>query len=164
VLASIRKAVQALSPKEPKSSIDSSTKYYVAIGEAMNHTGRSDKQLDPVVRSAMQRAAARLRIFAVAPAGETARAAKQVMGSHKTLKAYFLLPKVLDPKYQSGDLRVAIEVTMFTYPTRALLGTYSLSLTQRSVPSKDPSAEAELVQMAAETAMEKFAGHVQSLP
>ncbi len=45
---------------------------------------------------------------------------------------------------------------MFSYPDKALLGSYSTKLTEPGVSSPDRDSENELIKTAAERALEKF--------
>jgi hypothetical protein len=164
VKSSIKKAlsqIQAGDSSEP--AITSSTKYYVAIGKIIDKSGRDGKEVESIVRKTMSKAAGAMDGYAVAPAGEKEADAKKRIAKFKQLKAYMLSPKVAEPKYTDGNLVVKIEVAIFTYPGKALKGTIPVKLTQQDVSSKDPSSEDELIRMAAERAIEKFAENVERI-
>ena len=157
VKASIKKAIGLVAPAgSAEPAITSSTRYYLAIGKTTDKTGRNGSEVDGIVRAAMLRTAAGIEGYAVAPDGETAPQAKKRLGKFKKLKAFFFLPRVASPKYADSNLTVKLEVAVFTYPDKALRGTYSVNFTQENVSSQDTEAENDLIRIAAERAVEKF--------
>lgn len=141
-------------------TITHDTHYYIAIGKTTDHTGRSGSEVDDMVRRSMSQAAASLDGYAVAPKGETKSQARKRLAKYPQLKAFYLSAKVLKPRYSGGNLKVKVEVAIFSYPGKALKGTIPVSLTQQDVPSKDTSSEDQLIKMAASRAVEKFANNV----
>lgn len=159
VKTSIERALARLGGSGP--TIDSSTKYYVAIGTAGNDSNAKDAPSR--VRSAMESAAKALGGYAVAPEGESPTQAKALLSKHSSVKGFYLAPKVAKPKYQDGKLTISLSVAMLSYPDKVMLGQFSVKLTQEGVSSTDAQAEEELVTMAAESAMQKFAKHAAQL-
>jgi hypothetical protein len=157
VKATIKKAMKAVgSESADEPVISSSTKYYVLIGKTTDKTGRGDGEVDGMVRKAMSKVATSLDGYALAPASETAGQAKKRFDKWKKLKGIYLLPKVSEPKYVGGKLTVRVEVSIFTYPGKALKGSVAVPLTQEGVSSRDTEAETELIKMASERVLEKF--------
>jgi hypothetical protein len=74
------------------------------------------------------------------------------------VKAFFLSPSVSPPDYANGNLKVKIEVAMLTYPDKNLIGSFSVNLTEPGVSPGSTENENELIRMAAERAIDKFAG------
>ncbi len=142
-------------------TIDSSTKYYVAIGPAGNDSNAADAS--ERVRRAMESAAKSLGGYVIAPEKESPAQAKTLLGKHSGVKAFYLAPKVAKPRYQDGKLTISLSVAMLTYPDKVMLGQFSVKLTQEGVSSTDPQAEQELISMAAESALQKFAKHAPQL-
>jgi hypothetical protein len=136
-------------------AITASTKYYIAI-EVTDKSGRAGGEVAGLVRQGMAKAAGNLPAVALAPAGESSGQAEKVMAAHPGLRGFLLSTKVKEPKYAGGNLKVVIEVAIFTYPGRALKGTFPIGLTQQGVSSQDTASENQLFGMAAERAMEKF--------
>lgn len=162
VKSAIKKALdQIKSGSEP--AITSSTRYYVAIGKTTDKTGRSGGDVDGLVRAAMRGAAADLDGYVLAPATETASQATKRLAKYKSIKAFYLSAKVLQPKYSGGNLTVKIELAIFTYPGKALKGTLTKRLTQQGVDSQDADSENALIKMAAERAMKQFAATAERL-
>ncbi|HLV67902.1 MAG TPA: HEAT repeat domain-containing protein [Polyangiaceae bacterium] len=134
-----------------------STRYYIAIAKLTDRTGRPEGELDRRVRRAMMSAGADLGTFAFAPLNETPAQGKQRMRKHASLRGFYLMPRLPAFEYSASGLTVKLEVAMFSYPERSLIGSYSVRLTQPDVEGRDPESENELVAMAAERALEKFA-------
>jgi hypothetical protein len=132
------------------------SKFYVAIGKTSDKSGRSGDGVDRLVRSAMVSAAGPLGIV-IAPATETPDDAKRRLAPRKGVRAFYFSPRVTPFDYADGNLKVRLEIAFFTYPDKALLGNFAVPLTQEGVPSRDTTSEDELLQMAAERAMEKLA-------
>ena len=158
VLASIKKAIGLVKVTPSAPVLSSSTKYYLAIGKVSDKTGRNGKELEGMVRGAMSQTASSIEGYAVAPEDESAAQAKQKLGKFKNVKAaFYLLPKLNPPSYTNGDLMVKVEVTVFSYPAKAMKGSFSVKLTQQDVGDKDTGAETELIVSTAQRAVEKFA-------
>jgi hypothetical protein len=136
-------------------AIGPSTKFYISIGKTTDKSGRSGDGVDHMVHSSMIGAAAPLNV-AIAPDGESAADAKKVLAVHKGVKAFYLSPRIGPIEYGPDTLKVRIEIAIFTYPDKALLGNFAVPLTQQGVSGKDTASEDDLVKMAAERAMQKF--------
>jgi hypothetical protein len=134
----------------------SETKYYLAIGKTNDKTGRAGDEIDGIVHGAMAAAASALPMFAVAPSGETLADAKRRLAGHGSVKSYFLSPRITAPDYSGGNLTVKLEIAMFSYPDRSLLGNYTTKLTEPGVSSGDRDSENDLIKTAAERALDKF--------
>ncbi|MFO7180516.1 MAG: HEAT repeat domain-containing protein [Pseudomonadota bacterium] len=143
--------------------ITESTRYYIAIAKLTDKTGRPEGELDRRVRRAMMSAGTELGIFAFAPVNETPEQGKQRLRKHSSLRGFYLMPRLPAFEYSTSGLTVKLEVAMFSYPERSLIGSYSVRLTQPGVEGRDPESENELVAMAAERALEKFAKLAASL-
>ena len=155
VRAVIQNAIERLEGAEEAPVFTDATQYYVAV-EIADKSGREGGDVAEVVRSAMAKAAGRMPSVALAPKGEAAPQATKVLGEHQSVTGYLLSTKIQPPKYTGGALKVKVEVAIFTYPARALKGSYGVGLTQPGVSSPDVPSENELYQAAAERVMEKF--------
>jgi len=140
------------------------TKYYVAIGKISDKTGRSGDEVDAIVHRAMVSAAAALPAFTLAPPNEALPDAKRRLVGHSGVKPVFLSPRVPVPDYSGGNLTIRIEVAMFSYPDKSLLGSYTTKLTQQGVSSPDKDTEDELIRDTAARAFEKFTIAAARLP
>jgi hypothetical protein len=140
---------------EPK--IGPETRFYVAIAKLTDKSGRAPGELDQRVRSGMLSAGKSMKAFAFAPLVETPEQAKQRVKRNPTLKGFYLAPRLPAFEYQNASLTIRLDIAMFTYPERALVGNYGVRLTQPDVDRRDVESENDLVTMAAERALEKFA-------
>jgi len=161
VKSALQKALEALDGGEPK--FTSETHYYLAFGKLTDKSGRAGNELERVVRKAVSGAAGGLPQLVLAPRHEAAPRAKERLAKRPSVKAFYLSPRVAPFEYKEGALTVRLEIAMFSYPERAMVGNFSVRLTQPDVPRPDPSSENELVAMAAERALEKFTKIAASL-
>lgn len=159
VKATIQKALEGLkngaSGAEPAFAVD--TKWYVSIGKTTDKTARGTPEIDGIVRSAMASKLAQTAGVLPAPSSETPAEAKRRLSAHASVKGYFLSPGVSPPDYSNGNLKVKIEVAMLSYPDKNLIGSYSVNLTEPGVSPGSTENENELIRMAAERAIDKFA-------
>ena len=154
VKAAIQKAIDLVrGGGEPVFRPDS--KYYVSIGKTTDKSGRAGDGVDRLVRAAMVGASPPLGIV-IAPMNETPADAKRRLGPRKGVKAFYFAPRVSPFDYADGNLKVRLEIAFFTYPEKALIGNFAVPLTQQGVSPGDTTSENELLQMAAERAMEKL--------
>ena len=140
------------------------TKYYVAIGKVSDKTGRSGNEIDDIVHNAMAGAAVQQSAFTLAPAGEIVSDAKRRLTGHGSVKPVFLSPRVPPPEYSGGNLTIRIEIAMFSYPDKSLLGSFTTKLTQQGVTAPDKDTENDLLRDTAERAFEKFTQSAGRLP
>jgi hypothetical protein len=159
VKATIQKALEGLkngaAGAEPAFAVD--TKWYVSVGKTTDKTARGTPEIDSIVRSAMTSKLGQTAGFLAAPASETPAEAKRRLAAHASVKGYFLSPGVSPPDYSNGNLKVKIEVAMLSYPDKNLIGSYSVNLTEPGVSPGSTENENELIRMAAERAIDKFA-------
>jgi HEAT repeats len=134
------------------------TRFYVAIGKTTDKTGRGSAEVDTIVRAAMTAKLGQTAGFLAAPNGETLADAKRRLGKHPGVKAFFLSPGVSLPDYANGNLKIKIEIAMLSYPEKNLIGSFSVNLTEPGVSPGSTENENELIRMAAERAVDKFAG------
>lgn len=154
VKAAIQKALDLVKGGgEPVFRSDS--KFYLAIGKTSDKSGRTGDGIDRMVRKAMLGAASANGIV-IAPVTETPADAKRRLAANKSVRAFYFSPRVGPFDYADGNLKVRLEIAFFTYPEKALLGNFAVPLTQEGVSGRDTQSEDELVQMAAERAMEKL--------
>jgi hypothetical protein len=163
VKSAIQRALEQVKGGGSTPVIGPGTKFYISIGKTTDKSGRSGDGIDRMVRGSMLAASGSLAM-AIAPDGEAAADAKKVLAAHKGLKSFYLSPKVSAIEYSGDSLRVRVEVAFFTYPDKAMLGTFAVPLTQQGVSGKDPASEDDLVKMAAERALQKFPAIAAQIP
>jgi hypothetical protein len=160
VKATIQKAIDAIKGggaggAEPAFGGDS--KFYISIGKTTDKTGRSGAEVDNIVRAAMTSKVGQTSGFVAAPPNETPAEAKRRLAAHAGVKGFFLSPGVAPPDYSNGNLKVKIEVAMLSYPEKNLIGSFSVNLTEPGVSPGSTESENDLIRMAAERAIDKFA-------
>ncbi len=146
---------RALANLDEGPAITPTTKYYVKISKASVVTGDA-ASVDAILRSSMRQAAKGLPILVIAPDDEPSDKAKGLLRKYKRLKGFYLAPKVFEPKYRSGGLKVKMELAVFSYPAQSLLGSFSVDLTAQDVSPGDKDTENSLLKMVAERALKKF--------
>ena len=75
----------------------------------------------------MSTAAGNLDGYVIAPDDETTAQATKRLGKFKQLKAFYLLPKVAAPAYAGSRLTIKFDITVFTYPGKAMKGMIPVS-------------------------------------
>jgi hypothetical protein len=156
--AQIQKSVGALEAASaasgPPPPPASDAKFYVAL-QVTNKSTRPSRDVEDMVRAAMQGKLLASRGYAVAPKEETSAQALQIIQGKK-LKGYYLLATVEPPVYAGEELTQIVRVSMWSYPDRALQGELSPSFTQSSARMGDTKSEDALVRLCVERAIELF--------
>lgn len=159
VKAAIEKALDAVAGPR----ITSDTEVYLVIAKLTDKSGRTGNDLSRLVRSGMSNASTALPTYALAPRWENEARSRRRLAEHGKLKCFYLSPRLPPFEYADGALVVRLEVAMFSYPAKAMIGTFSVKLTQPDVAPGDQESENDLVKMAAERAVMKFAKLVPGL-
>jgi len=131
-------------------------KYYVGVGIS-NKTSRPDSDIKQLVEQQVVCKLQALGRFKVAPDGETDPKKMTAAVSKEKLDGYFLTVSVDPFKYDGGNLKVSMKLTIMTH-TRDLKGEIGKSLQMPGVSSPSKSDEDDLVKMAAEKLVNDFAG------
>ncbi len=140
--------------------VTENAKFYVAISNVANNTGRPQAEIEKLVGAAVRGKLDTLGGFQLAPMKESADTARAVMTKRK-LKGFFLSVSVDAFDYSDGNLRVRVKVAVFTYPGKALRGEVPAGVTQTGVRPGDRSSEDQLLAMAAGRAAELFTQNFQ---
>ncbi|MFO0614044.1 MAG: HEAT repeat domain-containing protein [Polyangiaceae bacterium] len=141
--------------------VTADTKIYVAI-EITNKTSRSASEIEGIVRGAIQAKILGNKGYAVAPKGESVEAGGKLIKS-KNLKGYLVIAAVEAPSYANGELAVTVNMTMWTFPEKALKAQFAPKFTQENTSSTDTEGENILMKMAAEKATDSFVKVANSL-
>jgi hypothetical protein len=142
-------------------AVGADTKIYVAI-EITNKTSRSASEIETLVRNAIQSRILTNKGYAVAPKGETVDAGGKIIKS-KNLKGYLVIAAVEAPSYANGNLVVTVNMTMWTFPDKALKAQFAPKFTQENTSSTDTEGENILMKMASEKATDSFVKVANSL-
>lgn len=133
-----------------------SAKYYIALSTIANSTGRSQPEVEGVVVKAIKAKLEAAGTIQLAPAKESADAARGEMKKRK-LSGFYLAVAVDKFDYSNGNLRVKVKIGVFTYPGKSLVGNVDKTLTKEGVSSGDKSSEDQMLDLAAGLASEQFA-------
>jgi hypothetical protein len=139
------------------------TKFYISIGKLTDKSGRTGDGVERMMRTAMGGAAGSLGIV-IAPVTETPTDAKKRIASRAGIRSFFLSPRIGPIEYTGGDLKVRLDVAVFTYPDKNMIGSFAVPLTQPDTPAKDPASEDDLIKMASERAMERLEAFAARVP
>lgn len=131
-------------------------KYYVGVGIS-NKTSRPDSDIKHLVEQQVVCKLQSMGRFKVAPDGETDPKKMTAAVSKEKLDGYFLTVSVDPFKYDGGNLKVSMKLTIMSH-TRDLKGEIGKSLQMPGVSSPSKSDEDDLIKMAAEKLVNDFAG------
>ena len=138
-------------------------KYYVALPMvANNNSSRSASDVDRVVRGAAKQKLESLGVYQLAPSSESPDDARGVM-KRRNLKGFYLTLSVDPFDYSGGNLRVVVRLVIFNYPGKAMQGMLNNGVTQQGVRPGDRAAEDNLMQIAAQGALDAFAQRAASM-
>ncbi len=137
-------------------------KYYVAISKVTNNTKRAQPDVDKVVLASIRTKLGTMNDYQLAPTTETPDGARAVM-SKRGIKKGFYLSIAAESAYTSEGLRVKVKCVVFSYPGKAMIAEMPTSLVNPSVRAADPSAEDNLMDMAAAHSVELFAQNITAL-
>jgi len=152
VKAALEKALaKLLGAGAAEPAIAASTRLYIAIDKLAG-----PERLNGPVRAAFVRGASSSGDVAIAPTGETASQAGDLLKKYTAAKGFMLSPRVAKPTYEGDQLKVKLSVAILSYPEKSIVGSFTQNLAMSGVTGPDPKAEEELVLSAAESAMRKF--------
>lgn len=154
VKAAIQKAL--LSAGEPEPVFTPETKFYVAIGKTADKTGRTGDEVNRLVRRGMMNGAAQAGGVVIAPASETEAQAKKRLSGRPKIKSFYLSPRVAAPEYAGSDLIVRLEIGIFSYPDKSMIGNFPFKALQQDVTEKNRQYEDELIEGAGESAIQRL--------
>lgn len=158
VRAVIERALEKMGARTPKIGPD--TRVYVAIGDVTSKASQSNRPLQDLVRRLLVKHFAKAPGVVVAPAGETAEQATKLLKQYPAVKAVYIWPKVT-VQYAGKTLQIKVDVTLFSYPDKSMLGMLSRKLSVGDTQPGDTDTEDELLDMAANQLVpdvQKYAG------
>lgn len=139
--------------------VSKSSRYYVQLAELADKSGRRGGVEKIAMRVIKKRLGKRDELV-FAPSDETKTQAKKVLSKHSKLTGFYIAPKVKKPKYSGGNLKIRVQLTVFTYPGKVLKGMIPKSLTQQDVDKPDRKAEDELIKLAFDKATKQFLDNI----
>jgi HEAT repeats len=141
--------------------VNASAKYYVSIAPVNNNSQRAQADVDRIVGGAVRAKLETLGQYQVAPAKESADAARAVMQKRK-LKGFYITLSLEKLDYTQDGLKVTVKVVIFNYPNKALQGMFDKWKQMPGVRPGDKSAEETLIAAAAAAAIDTFAQNAAS--
>ncbi|OQB17768.1 MAG: hypothetical protein BWY17_00765 [Deltaproteobacteria bacterium ADurb.Bin207] len=131
------------------------SRLYVAVEATKTKHGRRKGEIELLVQATIRRLLLADAKVALAPSGQSPQDFDNAAKGNR-VQGYLLRPTVESVDYDGAKLSVALRVTLFSYPSMALQGEFFPKLSMSGTPQRDPEAEDELLQMAAQKAVEKF--------
>jgi hypothetical protein len=130
-------------------------KFYVALSQVANATGRPQTEVESIVLKAFKNQLSGADTIQMAPSTEAPDAARKKISSRK-MTGFYLAIAVDRFDYSNGNLRVKVKIGVFSYPGKSLLGNVDKALTKEGVSNGDKDSENQLMDMAASKASEQF--------
>ncbi len=155
---SLKKIKKAL--KKNASGIRSDTKFYVALDIKNKSSSVSDALVAEKVRSGVSKALKKLDVYALAPEDESPADAKKLLAKHKGVDGFYLMVKA-SLTYSGDVMKAKLDVSVFTYPARALKGGFNVTAGFSGVEEGDEGAQKELLAEAGRLAAEKLADNAE---
>jgi len=136
-------------------------KYYVALSNVTNAADRSTPEVEAVVLKAV-RSKLEGADFQIAPMREAPEAAKKAISARKA-KGFYLSISVEKFDYSGGNLRVKVNIAIFSYPGKSLIAPSGKSASMAGVAPGSRGAEDQLLEAVASAAAKQFADNVGSM-
>jgi hypothetical protein len=140
----------------PNPPAKGTAKYYVGI-DIGNKTSRPDADVKPIVEKEVRCKLQSMARFKVAPAGSNSPKDMGDVVAKEKLDGYFLTVTVDPIKYDSGQVKVSMRMTMQTH-TRDIKGEFSRNAAIPGVTSPSKADEDDLVKLLSEKLANDFAG------
>jgi hypothetical protein len=158
----LKKAIDTIAPASPGGAAghSGSARFYVALSRVTNRTTRAAADVEHIVRDAVTAKLAESGEYDLAPASETAEAAKGVV-TKRALKGYYLAISVDKFDYSDDGLRVRVKIAVFSYPGRDLRGEVPSGATLPGARPGDKASEDQLLTVVAARAAELFTQNFQ---
>jgi HEAT repeats len=135
-------------------------RFYVSLSRVTNHTTREGGDVERIVRGAVSSKLGEVGGYELAPASESADAAKAAL-SKRRLKGYYLAISVDKFDYSDAGLRVRVKIAVFSYPGKDLRGEIPAGATLPGAHPGDKGSEDQLMSVVAARAAELFAQNFQ---
>ncbi len=157
-LSDVELAAQAQGdPTEP--SNNPNAKYYVALSPVSSAAERPVSEVEAIVLRAARRKLESVGNMQLAPARESPEAASAALAKRR-MKGFYLAISVDKFDYTEGNLRVKVNIAVFTYPAQSLVAPMGKAATMSGVNPNNRSAEDQMLAVVAEAAVQQFADNV----
>lgn len=137
-------------------------KFYVALSNVSNAGDRPQADVEAVVLKAVRSKLETSGDFQLAPMKETPDGAKKALAGKK-MKGFYLSISVEKFDYSGGNLRVKVNIAIFSYPGKALIAPSGKSASMSGVTPGDRNAEDQLLTAVAGAAAKQFADSAPSM-
>ena len=151
----LSKAIRLIEEAASGPALSKSTRYYVAVGQTRDGSGRGNGEVPALVRRTLVSKASKLGSYVFAPAGETSTQAKKRLRKHPQVDGYYFEPAV-NVSYSGDQLVVSFEMKIYGYPDKAPQGSLNANAGYTGVSSKDTGKENELIKQLVSNAMGEF--------
>ena len=165
VKTSLARAIEALNAGSGGSgggtapTNNANAKYYIALSSISNSTGRAQSEVEAIVLKAIRAKLEAAGTVQIAPAAETADAAKAEMSKRK-MKGLYLAIAVDRFDYSDGNLKVKVKIGVFSYPGKSLIGNADMGKGKAGVTQGDKASEDQVLDLAAGAAGDQFAQNI----
>jgi hypothetical protein len=160
--ASATPAAPAPAPAAYAPPSHANAKYYVALSNVTTTAERPQADVEAVVLKAVRAKLETSGDFQLAPMKETADGAKKALAGKK-MKGFYLSISVEKFDYSGGNLRVKVNIAIFSYPGKALIAPSGKSASMSGVTPGDRNAEDQLLTAVAGAAAKQFADSASSM-
>jgi hypothetical protein len=133
----------------------SGAKYYVALSPVASAADRPQAEVEAVVLRAIRQKLEGANDIQLAPMKESEDAAKKAIASRKG-KGFYLSISVEKFDYSGGNLRVKVNIAIFSYPGKALIAPSGKAATMSGVAPGNHGAEDQLLEAVAGAAVKQF--------
>ena len=140
----------------------SGAKYYVAISPVTSTNDRPQTEVEAVVLRAIRQKLESAPDVQIAPSKESPEAAKKVLSSRKA-KGFYLSVSVEKFEYAGGNLRVKVNIAIFSYPSRTLIAPSGKAATMSGVAPGNHGAEDQLLEAVSAAAAKQFTDSVAQM-
>lgn len=137
-------------------------KYYVALSPVASAAERSQAEVEAVVLRAIRHKLEGSSEFQMAPTKEAPDAAKKALAARKA-KGFFLSISVEKFDYSGGNLRVKVNIAIFSYPGKSLIAPSGKSASMSGVSPGNHGAEDQLLEAVAAAAVKQFTDNAPAM-
>ena len=137
-------------------------KYYVAISPVTSTNDRPQPEVEAVVLRAIRQKLESAPDVQIAPSKESPEAAKKALSSRKA-KGFYLSVSVEKFEYTGGNLRVKVNIAIFSYPSRTLIAPSGKAATMSGVAPGNHGAEDQLLEAVSAAAAKQFTDSVAQM-
>lgn len=137
-------------------------KFYVVLSPVTTTAERPQAEVEAVVLRAIRQNLEGVAEVQMAPPKESDESAKRSIASRKA-KGFYLSISVDKFDYSGGNLRVKVNIAIFSYPNKSLIAPSSKSASMAGVSPGSRSAEDQLLEAVAVGAVKQFTANASAM-